>query len=222
MRVVKKNDESSFTDADLIDLLRKSHNGIMDIIYYKHKDSAIRFMKKRYDDEDIIMDVYLESMTAIYKNILNPDFKLTTDFQGYINTVCEYQLLNAIKKEQKQDLIKRGEFIIKKQKKISEEHQEFNDVFRSLRPNIHKGQTEEADEGNLNIENIDLFNRVLNKMKVLSTKCQEIISRTFLQEESNEQVAEDMGYKDKIGFKNYKSRCLKELRLEALKIKIHS
>ena len=73
MIVVRNNKESNYTDADLIDLLRKSHNGIMDIIYYKHKDSAIRFMKKRYDDEDVIMDVYLESMTAIYKNILNID-----------------------------------------------------------------------------------------------------------------------------------------------------
>ena len=222
MRVVGNNSESNYTDAELIDLLRKSHKGIMDIIYNKHKDSAIRFMKKRYDHEDIIMDVYQESMTAIYKNILNPVFKLTTDFQGYINTVCEYQLLNAIKKEKKQDLIKSGDFVLKNQKKNPGGFEGLIEVNRSLRPNTHKGLTEESDEGNLNIENIDLFNRVLNKMKTLSTKCQEIISRTFLMEESNEYVAEDMGYKDKIGFKNYKSRCLRDLRLEALKIKIHS
>ena len=222
MRVVGNNSESNYTDAELIDLLRKSHQGVMYIIYDKHKDSAIRFMKRRYDDEDLIKDVYQESMTAIHKNILNPGFNLTTDFQGYINRICKNQLLNRIKAEQKQKAIQSGEFVFKKQKKNSEEFEEFNEVNRSLRPNTHKGLTEESDEGNLNIENIDLFNRVLNRMKTLSTKCQEIISRTFLMEESNEYVAEDMGYKDKIGFKNYKSRCLRDLKLEALKIKIHS
>ncbi len=222
MRVAGNNSQSNYTDAELIDLLRKSHKGIMEIIYNKHKDSAIRFMKKRYDDEAIIMDVYQESMIAIYKNISNPVFKLTTDFQGYINTVCEYQLLNAIKKEKKQDLIKSGDYVLKNQKKNSDGFDDLIDINRSLRPNTNKGQTGEGYEGNLNIENINIFNLVFNKMKEMSENCFEIINRSFLMEKNDEQIAQELGYANARTVINLKSRCIRKLRLEALKIKIHS
>jgi RNA polymerase sigma factor (sigma-70 family) len=221
MRVVGNNSESNYTDAELIDLLRKSHDGVMDIIYNKHKDSAIRFMKKRYDDEDVIKDVYQESMIAIYKNIRNPFFKLTTDFQGYINTVCQNQLSNAIKKEKKQDLIKSGDFVLKKHKKKSNGIEDLIDVNKSERPNMHKGQLG-GDEGNLNIDNINIFNLVFNKMKEMGENCFEIINRSFLMEKNDEQVAKELCYANARTVINLKSRCIRKLRLEALKIKIHS
>ena len=59
-------------------------------------------------------------------------------------------------------------------------------------------------------------------MKNLSEKCFEIINRTYLLAETNENVAESMGYKDGLVFKNIKSRCLKKLKVDALKLKIHS
>jgi len=222
MRVVRNNNDSNYTDAELIDLLNKSHNGIMDIIYYKHMGSAIRSMKKRYDDEDIIMDVYQESMFAVYKNILEPGFKLDTDFQGYINRVCRNQLLNRLKIEEKQKAIQSGEFIIKKRKSNSDITEQYNEANISSRPNIIKTASEEEDLSTLNIENIALFNSIFNKMKELSIKCYEIINRIFLIQESDDFVANEMGIKDKIGFKSKKSKCLKKLKIEALKIKIHS
>jgi len=222
MRVVRKNDESNYTDAELIELLRNSHKGVMDIIYYKHMDSAIRFMRKKYDDEYVIMNVYQDSMEAVYKNALDPVFKLDTDFQGYINRICRNLLLNAIKKEQKQDSIKSGDFLLKKQKKNTGEFEEFNDVNRSSRPNTNRGQIEEAEEGCLNIDNINLFNLVFNKMKEIGTNCFEIINRAFLMGENDNLIAEELGYANARTVINLKSRCIKKLKIDALKLKIHS
>jgi DNA-directed RNA polymerase specialized sigma24 family protein len=221
MRVVGNNSQSNYTDAELIDLLKKSHKGIMDIIYYKHMDSAIRFMKKRYDDEDICMDVYQESMAAVHKNVLDPEFKLDTDFQGYINRICRNQLLNRIKIEEKQNAIQTGDYFLKKTKNNSDSIELYNEANISSRPNTIK-KTFEEEIFALNIDNIALFNRIKNKMKDLSTKCYEIINRIFLMQEPDEFVANEMDFKDKIAFKSKKSKCLKKLKVEALKIKIHS
>lgn len=222
MRVVGNNSQSNYTDAELIDLLKKSHKGIMDIIYYKHMDSAIRFMKKRYDDEDIYMDVYQESMAAVHKNVLDPEFKLDTDFQGYINRICRNQLLNRIKIEEKQNAIQTGDYFFKKTKNNSDSIELYNEANISSRPNTIKKTFEEEEIVALNIDNIALFNRIKNKMKELSTKCYEIINRIFLMQETDEFVANEMDFKDKIAFKSKKSKCLKKLKVEALKIKIHS
>ena len=41
-------------------------------------------------------------------------------------------------------------------------------------------------------------------------------------QETDEFVANEMDFKDKIAFKSKKSKCLKKLKVEALKIKLHS
>lgn len=191
MRVVANNSKIGLAGLELIERLRISDYTAMEIIYNDHKKSALLHMRKFNNEEDILNDIYQDTMEVIFKKSLEPNFNLTCDLQGYINRVCRNLLLNRIKIE-------------KKQKEIFQIPEEEEEVI------------------NLNIENVSLFNKVWKQMKKLSEKCFEIINRTYLLEETNENVAEAMGYKDELVFKNIKSRCLRKLRVDALKIKIHS
>ena len=191
MRVVANNVKSGFAGVELIERLRISDAKAMDIIYNDHKKQAILHMRKYYHDEEILNDIYQDTMVAVFKKSLEPNFELTCDLQGYINRICRNLLLNRIKIEKKQ-----------------------KEIFEMLE--------EDEDFTNLNIENVSLFNKVWNQMKNLSEKCFEIINRTYLLAETNENVAESLGYKDGLVFKNIKSRCLKKLKVDAIKLKIHS
>ena len=191
MRVVRNNVNSGFAGFELIERLRISDSKAMDIIYNDHKKLALLHMRKFYNDEEILNDIYQDTMVAVFKKSLEPNFELTCDLQGYINRICRNLLLNRIKIEKKQ-----------------------KEIFESKK--------DDEDFTNLDIENASLFNKVWNQMKNLSEKCFEIINRTYLLAETNENVAECLGYKDGLVFKNIKSRCLKKLKVDALKLKIHS
>ena len=221
MRIEKSIESSGYAGVELIIRLRNSDPGVMDLIYNEHKNSAFFHMKKMSNQEEILEDVYQDAMVAVYKKSLDPDFELTCDFQGYINTVCKNQLLNRLKIEEKQREIQSGNHILRKQKSNADLSERYNEANTSSRPNTIKEIAEE-DIMPLNIDNINVFNLVKTKMKDLSEKCYEIINRTFLMGESNEFVSDALDFKDKIVFKNIKARCLRDLKLKALKLKIHS
>lgn len=220
MRVVRNDDSSGYSGVELIERLRNSDRNAMEAIYNNHRNSAMYYMKTMYTDEEILKDVYQDSMVIVSQKVLEPDFDLTCDFQGYINRICRNQLLNRVKDEQKQRSILSGDYL-NKHKDNSDGIEKYNEVKNSSRPNIVKAPSE-IDTTPLNIENIKILNSVKEKMKELSDKCYEIINRTYLLQETNEIVADEMGYKDKAVFKNIKSRCFKRLKIEALKLKIHS
>jgi DNA-directed RNA polymerase specialized sigma24 family protein len=180
-------------------------------------------MRKINNDEEILNDIYQDTMEVIFKKSLDSSFKLTCDLQGYINRICRNLLLNRNNIEKKQREIEDGSYILKKNKNNTEETEQYNQARISARPNINKGIIEEEEDLiNLNIENVSLFNKILNQMRNLSEKCFEIINRTFLLSENNETVSEELDFKDKVNFKSKKAKCLKQLKTEALKLKIHS
>jgi RNA polymerase sigma factor (sigma-70 family) len=223
MKVVANNINSGFAGAELIERLRSSDIDAMEIIYNDHKKSAISHMRKFNNDEEILNDIYQDTMVAIFKKSLEPGFVLTCDLQGYINRICRNLLLNRINIEKKQREIEDGSYILKKSRNNPEDTEQYNEARISARPNINNGIIEEEEDViNINIENVSLFNKVWNQMKNLSEKCFEIINRTFLLNENNETVSEELGFKDKVNFKSKKAKCLKQLKTEALKLKIHS
>ena len=223
MRSVTINENFGFAGVELIERLRNSDSNAMETIYNDHKASAMRHMSKFNNDEEILNDIYQDTMVVVFKKSLEPDFKLTFDLQGYINRICRNLLLNRTKIEIKQREIEDGSYFLKKNKNNLEETEHYNQARISSRPNINKGIIEEEEDLiNINIENIGLFNKVWKQMKNLSEKCYEIINRTFLLNESNDKVSEELGFKDKVNFKSKKAKCLKQLRTEALKLKIHA
>lgn len=221
MRVVRNNEISGFVGFELIERLRNADSNAMDEIYHDHKKSAFNYMRKIYTDEQILEDVYQDAIAAVYKNVIVPSFVLSSDFQGYINRVCRNQLIIRINNEKKQEKIKDGSFVLKIRKTDPDVTQDDNEVGGNQRPNINRGLPRE-EMVDTNIENISLFNRVWNQMKSMSEQCFEILNRSFLMEKKDEVVAEELGYANARTLINLKSRCLKKLKIQALKLQIHS
>ena len=118
MRVVSNNVNSGFAGVELIERLRISDAKAMDIIYNDHKRLALLHMRKFYNDEEILNDIYQDTMVALFKKSLEPNFELTCDLQGYINRICRNLLLNRVNIEKKQREIKDGSYILKKGRNI--------------------------------------------------------------------------------------------------------
>ena len=93
MRSVTINENFGFAGGELIERLRNSDSNAMETIYNDHKASAIRHMSKFNNDEEILNDIYQDTMVIVFKKSLEPDFKLTCDLQGYINRICRNLLL---------------------------------------------------------------------------------------------------------------------------------
>jgi DNA-directed RNA polymerase specialized sigma24 family protein len=95
MRLVTNNDNSTYTDADVIKALRESADGLGQL-YERHKSYCINFMKSMYRDHEELKDIYHDAVMVFYEKIHTPGFALTCSIQTYLNTVCRNQILKKL------------------------------------------------------------------------------------------------------------------------------
>lgn len=194
MRVVRNNDESNYTDADLISSLREGADGL-DLLYKQHKSYCINFMKSMYKDHEELKDIYHDAVMVFYEKINTPGFELTCSIQTYLNTVCRNQILKRVNHSN------RYEF------NGSDEN---GDILESITDTL-----EELDD--VNNERIKVMKRVFEQMKETSSKCYEIMVRFWYKQHTMEKIANDLGYANARTVINLNGRCRKDFKTEVYK-----
>lgn len=195
MRVVKSDNEPIYTDADLIRILKETNDSI-GILYKRHKNYCINFMKGKYKDHEEIKDIYHDAVMVFYEKIKTPGFELTCSIQTYLNTICRNQILKRINHSNRY--------------KVSE-LEENNDNLCKITDTL------EELEG-LNDERISVMKRVLLDMKENSSKCYELFIRFWFKNQAMDEIAKAMMFANADSAKNQKARCQKNFKIEVTKI----
>ena len=175
------------SDQEIIKLLKDS-SGNLDIIYEKHKDYCMNFMKKINHNDELNQDIFHDALIVLNEKVKKDDFVLRENctIQTYLNSICRNQILVRFKKNSKHS-------------EYSEDYDvRIDDWYENL-------ETE-------NNEKLRAGVTAFEKLKDLGGKCYEILRRFFYENHSMEKIAYDLEYTNADNVKNQKSRCQKKLK----------
>lgn len=88
MKVIQNRSLSTHSDSELIEMLKESSDALS-MVYEKHKEYCINFMKSMYDNRDEVKDIYQDAVIVFYENAIKPGFNLTCSIQTYLNSICK-------------------------------------------------------------------------------------------------------------------------------------
>jgi hypothetical protein len=173
------------SDNEIIILLKESSENL-DIVYKKHCDYCLNFMKKINFNEELNKDIFHDALIVLTENLKKENFVLNCKIQTYLNSICRNQLLVRLKGD-----IKKVEY--------SEDFDErIDDWF--------------DDEEEIKNERISVVIKALEKMKEYGGKCYEILRRFFYENQKMDKIAFDLNYTNADNAKNQKARCQKNLK----------
>lgn len=175
----------SFTDSQIIEMLKESSDNL-DILYNKHRNYCLFFMKKINNNEELNQDIFHDALIVFYEKAIKTDFTLTCSIQTYLNSICRNQILVRFKKNSKHS-------------EYSEEYDNRIDDWYEL---VHEENTEKMQA---TVNAIEL-------LKDLGGKCYDIMRRFFYENQSMDKIANELGYTNADNVKNQKARCQKKLK----------
>ncbi len=182
----------NYSDKEIIEVLKEgSHN--LDIVYEKHHDYCMNFMKKINFNEELNKDIFHDALIVFYEKIVKGDFVMTCSIQTYLNSICRNQILVRLKKNEK--------------------HSQFSEEFDPRITDWYELEEDATDK------KIQAILKALEKLKEFGGKCYEILRRYFYENNSMEKIAYDLEYSNADNVKNQKARCqsrLKEFVFEIL------
>jgi RNA polymerase sigma factor (sigma-70 family) len=194
MRVVRNDNESNYTDTELVNSIKEGGDGL-DILYKKHKSYCINFMKSMYKDHEELKDIYHDAVVVLYEKINTPGFELTCSIQTYLNTVCRNQILKRINHSNRYEI---------------NGSQENGDSLEYIKDNLE-------DLNDLNNERIQVMKKVFEQMKETSSKCYEMLVRFWYKNQTMDLIAEKMNFLNSDSAKSQKAKCQKQFKLEVYK-----
>jgi RNA polymerase sigma factor (sigma-70 family) len=194
MRVVKKNDESSYTDADLISVLKDGSEGL-DLLYRRHKSYCINFMKSMYNDHEELKDIYHDAIMVFYEKVNTTGFELTCSIQTYLNTVCRNQILKRVNHSNRYEI---------------NGSKENGDILETISDTL-----EELDD--VNNERVKVMKQVFEQMKETSSKCYEMLVRFWYRNQTMDSIAVNMQFAHSDSAKSQKAKCQKQFKTEVYK-----
>ena len=172
-------------DRELIIFLQEGSENL-DLLYQKHRDYCMNFMKKTHNDDALNQDIFHDALIVFYEKVNKEDFTLNCSIQTYLNSICRNQLLVRFKKNTK--------------------HQEYSEEFDDRITDWFEEIEEEKNN------KIQATIKALDALKELGGKCYDIMRRFFYENQSMEKIAVDLGYTNADNVKNQKARCQKELK----------
>lgn len=191
------------SDAELLELIKEDPD-YFSIVFKKTKDYCLRFLNNLVSGgrirEEELDDIYQDALIVLYEKIVEGNFRLTSGFQTYLNSVCRNLLL------------KRFHGI------SATVGLEDDDVERHLEGQFDPNIKDELRE--LEIEENSRFlalEKALNIMKDAGGKCYEILSLYWYHKKSISKISEHFGYTTDVNTRNQKSKCQKRLRKIAYK-----
>lgn len=194
MKVIQNQSLRAYSDNELIEMLKESSDALT-MVYEKHKEYCLNFMKSIFDDKDEIKDIYQDAVIVLYEKAISPGFTLTCSIQTYLNSICRNQVLVRLEKR----------------KKSASTNMVGNEGYL-------ENLTDWFDDSYLvSNDRVAALKGILTEMKESSNKCYDILVRFFYQNQSMDKIAEAMGYTNADNAKNQKYRCQEKLKAEMFK-----
>ena len=193
-----QNNYSELNDQEII-LKIKEDADALGIVYKKCKSSALKFLRKinyQSNERIDIEDIFHDSIIIFHEKIRSSDFVLTSSLQTYLNSVCRFQLL---KKIEKNNVVEFND---------NDENDDENDDSMRFNPLITDSleEFEDATEQQYNA-----IEKALEKMRVAGGHCYELLTLFWYHKKSMNELSEIFGYTNAANTKNQKAKCQKRL-----------
>ncbi len=186
------------SDNELV-LRIKDNQDYLGVIYKQCKSYSMKFMQKmthgtKNDYE--LEDVFHDAVIVLYEKIIGGNFELTASLQTYLNSVCRFQLLNKLGKEN-----------------LYSDYEDNSDADDDENPMSYKSTiTDALDEIEDTKENqFNAIENALLKMKEAGGNCYELLTLFWYHKKSMNELTTVFGYSNADNTKNQKAKCQKRL-----------
>ena len=157
-------------------------------VYNEHKDYSLRFLRKMYNDDDLLKDIYQDATIVLYENAKKSNFKLTCSIQTYLNSICRNRLL-SLRRNKVNTLVNADDFD----------------------PNILDWFVEEKyDE--VKEARLTAIEKALEKMKEAGGQCYQILKMQYYESFKMDKIAQILGMRNKDNSKSQASKCRSKLK----------
>lgn len=180
------------SDDYIIEGIKKFDESCATILYNKHKDYCINYMKKMHWDEETNHDIFQDAIIVFVEKMRENKLVLeNTSIQTYLNSICRNQVLVRLKKKNKPYLV--GD---------------------DLDDNFNEKYTDWFEEDQEEIKNsrIKILMEEFEAMKDKGRVCYELLRKVFFEKKSMEAVAQLMNYTNADNAKNQSYRCRERLK----------
>jgi len=161
------------------------HNGdqrTLEMIYLQYKGGFIEFARKYPIAVDDVLDIYHDSIIALYENILQGKLSdLKSSIKTYLFAIGKYKIFAYLNRAAKQEMMPEDELV------------EEIDLY----------EMDTAEERLVNLQQALLR---------LGPKCRQMLTLFYYKGLKLEEIQHQMAYESKETVKSQKSRCLKQLK----------
>jgi RNA polymerase sigma factor (sigma-70 family) len=196
-----ESNSSIFSDQELIEKI-KTNTDYLGVVYNKCKKNCISFMRKstggKINDYEL-EDIFQDSSIILYEKIVKGDFQLTSTFQTYLNSVCKFQLLNKVGK---------NNLITDFQENRNNEGDDENEDSMEFSPFINDSFEIEEDIKETKLTAIE---KALEKLEQGGGHCYELLTLFWYHKKSMADLTELFGYTNSDNTKSQKAKCQKRL-----------
>ena len=203
--MIPKEECNSLSDAQLIKKIAEDSE-YLSCVNNKTKEYCIKFMQKQCNGIDIdeIKDIYHDAVLVLYDKAKTGNFELTCSIQTYLNSICRNQLLNRFKNSGK--IIP---FPESTDPAGDNDNLEYLPGIKDWLPYSDFSINGEDDE---NGQRIRAIMKSLEIMKSEKGNCHELLSLVYWKNNSMQQIAEALDYKDEQNARNKAYKCREKLK----------
>lgn len=177
-------------DNRLLERIQSGDQKAIEEIYNRFKPDFMAYASRFSISGESAMDVYQDSIVALYGNILSGKLtSLTSSLKTYLFAIGKYKIYNSLK--MKVDIA---------------DYDDYDAIMDA------SGEEEEA----LQEEHIEKLQRAYQQ---LGGKCQEVVRLFYYENLSIDEIRVRLGYTSKDVAKSQKSRCIKQMKEILLKMK---
>jgi len=187
------------SDKELIALIKADQNFLGEV-YKRCKSYSIQFMwkmtngsKNNYELDDVFQDAIL----ILYEKIVAGNFELTCSFQTYLNSVCRFQLLNKMKKDNK---------YVDYDDNIDSEDDESPFNYQSTITDCFDEDDDPKEKQIVAIE------KALEKIRDAGGHCYELLTLFWYHKKSMNELTQHFAYSNADNTKSQKAKCQKRLQ----------
>lgn len=168
----------------IIEQLKRGNKSLLDNIYQEYRDKFIGWASKQFNaNEDMAIEIYQASVVTLYENIHSGKLKeITTTIQSYLFAIGRNKFLESVRQNKKVGTIENVSTM-----KIEEEHVNHHAVNEK-------------------------YELVSIALKNLGKPCSTLLQYFYFEQNSMEEIATKMDYKNPESAKNQKYKCIKRLR----------
>jgi RNA polymerase sigma factor (sigma-70 family) len=169
-------------EFDFIERIRRGDQGVIREIYTANYASIERMVLKNSGQLEDAKDVYQEAMIVFYKNVVRPEFVLTSAIQTYLYAISYRVWLKKLRDEKR--------III----------EEPNEIEEALEYELSSKNPNEA------------LHQTMEMLKKYGKNCLDIMKRFYFHNQSFDLIANELGYASGQVVREKKYRCIKKVR----------